>query len=241
MKNTKKLKEVISKIIKEELKENPSVDVVKNLSQNYVALKRAMDDPSYPSTAHTKAALIKIENKIKQMCQNEKIKQMFMNTIPRALVNILKENQPQTSPSTAPSKPNIQPGIKPGTPGTDKPKPRRPLGNPNVQPKPKASLKEEEMLNKIVARFKNKKINEDVKFPGDNKWQEGYKTGYKEGFLDGKLGKKNKFLNENKITAEEFFRNKIKELKPELKSITLANEMITAEQGMRWAYEFSKL
>ena len=51
----------------------------------------------------------------------------------------------ETKPTTAP--PTTAPG---------KPKPRRPLGNPDVKPNPKA-MNEDEMLNKIVARFKAKK------------------------------------------------------------------------------------
>ena len=43
------------------------------------------------------------------------------------------------------------------------------------------------------------------------------------------------------ITAEEFFRQKLQELQPNRAVITLANEMITAEQGMRWAHEFKQL
>lgn len=43
------------------------------------------------------------------------------------------------------------------------------------------------------------------------------------------------------ITAEEFFRNKIKEQKPNREVITLSQELITAEQGMRWAHEFKQL
>lgn len=59
-------------------------------------------------------------------------------------------------PATAPSKPNTNPGpaVAPGKPG-EKPGPRRPLGNPEVKPKPKA-MNEEEMIDKIVARFKSK-------------------------------------------------------------------------------------
>lgn len=45
----------------------------------------------------------------------------------------------------------------------------------------------------------------------------------------------------DRLTAEEFFRDKIKQLQPNKEVITLANEMITAEQGMRWAHEFKKL
>ena len=64
----------------------------------------------------------------------------------------IKENAP------APSKPKETPGpaVAPGKPDTGKPKPRRPLGNPDVKPAPKA-MNEEEMLKKIVARFKSKK------------------------------------------------------------------------------------
>lgn len=44
-----------------------------------------------------------------------------------------------------------------------------------------------------------------------------------------------------KQTAEEFFRNKLKELHPNREVISLAYEMISAEQGLRWAHEFKQL
>jgi len=63
--------------------------------------------------------------------------------------------------ASAPSQPKPSPGptVAPGKPDTGKPKPSRPLGNPNVDPNPKAkkTMNEEEMLKKIVARFKSKK------------------------------------------------------------------------------------
>lgn len=71
--------------------------------------------------------------------------------IKAAINKVLDENAP------APSKPSPGPAVAPGKPDTGKPKPRRPLGNPDVKPGPKAGLKEEEMLKKIVARFKSKK------------------------------------------------------------------------------------
>jgi ribosomal protein L37AE/L43A len=43
------------------------------------------------------------------------------------------------------------------------------------------------------------------------------------------------------LTAEEFFRNKIKELHPNKRVVTLSQELITAEQGLRWAHEFKEL
>ncbi len=77
-----------------------------------------------------------------------KLKEMIREIVDR----VLAENQP------APSKPKPSPGpaVAPGKPDTGKPKPRRPLGNPEVKPAPKA-MNEEEMLQKIVARFKSKK------------------------------------------------------------------------------------
>jgi hypothetical protein len=58
--------------------------------------------------------------------------------------------------ANAPAAP--KPTTAPPTTAPGKPKPRRPLGNPDVKPNPKAkAMNEEEMLNKIVARFKAKK------------------------------------------------------------------------------------
>ena len=67
------------------------------------------------------------------------IKELLRKMVQEALA------EAETKPTTAP------PTTKPG-----KPKPRRPLGNPDVKPNPKA-MNEEEMLNKIIARFKAKK------------------------------------------------------------------------------------
>lgn len=81
-------------------------------------------------------------------------KSKLIETLRNIIKRELKEN------STAPSKPETRPGpaIHPGKPGTDKPKPRRPLGNPEIKPKPKASLNEEdEIINKIVKRFQSEK------------------------------------------------------------------------------------
>jgi len=80
------------------------------------------------------------------------MKAQDLKKIIREIVDkVLAENAP------APSKPSPGPAVAPSKPDTGKPKPRRPLGNPDVKPAPKAGLKEEEMLQKIVARFKSKK------------------------------------------------------------------------------------
>jgi hypothetical protein len=79
--------------------------------------------------------------------------------IKEAIEKIMKENNP--SPSTP--KPSPKPIVHPGKPTTNpgKPAPRRPLGNPNVQPKPKAEHimkeNEQEMIKKIIQRFKSLK------------------------------------------------------------------------------------
>ena len=90
----------------------------------------------------------------------------------------------------APSKPapSTKPTVAPGKPG-EKEGPRRPLGNPNVKPAPKASMKEAEMLKKIVKRFKSKQSMNEA----GTTWAEGYETGYNEGYQDASKGKSNKF------------------------------------------------
>jgi hypothetical protein len=72
--------------------------------------------------------------------------------IKAAINKVLAENAP------APAKPTEKPGpaVAPGKPGEKKEPNRRKIGNPNVKPAPKA-MNEEEMLQKIVARFKSKK------------------------------------------------------------------------------------
>ena len=79
-------------------------------------------------------------------------KQQLRETIRKIIKQTLAENQP----ATAPSKPKTEPTVAPGKPSTDKPKPRRPLGNPKVNPKPKATMTEADMLARIIKRFKSK-------------------------------------------------------------------------------------
>ena len=78
--------------------------------------------------------------------QKSKLKEMIREIIDTVLAEGEREKEtPTTKPTIAPGKPDI-----------GKPKPRRPLGNPDVKPNPKA-MNEEEMLAKIVDRFKSKK------------------------------------------------------------------------------------
>jgi len=81
---------------------------------------------------------------------------MDKKIVAEILRRVVKKSIVENAP--APSKPKEKPGpaVAPGKPGTDKPKPRRPLGNPEVKPAPKA-MNEEEVIKKIVDRFKSKK------------------------------------------------------------------------------------
>ena len=117
-------------------------------------------------------------------------REQFLNEVKlrEAIRSIIRQELAENQPATAPSKPKTEPTVAPGKPSTDKPKPRRPLGNPEVKPKPKATMTEAEMLAKIIKRFKSKKMNEAPKT-----WAEGYEEGYKDGYKDSKENKSNKF------------------------------------------------
>ena len=64
------------------IKLNENQEVINKLANNYIALKKAIASPNYPDTAHTKAALLKVEDKIKQMAKKEEFKQEFEKLIP---------------------------------------------------------------------------------------------------------------------------------------------------------------
>jgi len=66
--------------------------------------------------------------------------------------SVLDENQP------APAKPRETPGREVAEPETKpgKEEKRRKLGNPAVKPAPKATIKEADVISKIVKRFKSK-------------------------------------------------------------------------------------
>ena len=74
-----------------------------------------------------------------------------MSNIKELLRKMVREALAEANAPAAPKPTTAPPTTAPG-----KPKPRRPLGNPDVKPNPKA-MNEEEVLNKIVARFKAKK------------------------------------------------------------------------------------
>jgi hypothetical protein len=77
----------------------------------------------------------------------------FKSLVREAVRKKLMENQPAPSREN-PDRETIERGTE-----EEKDKKRRRIGNPNVEPKPKASMNEneQEILKQIVARFKSKK------------------------------------------------------------------------------------
>ena len=80
---------------------------------------------------------------------------MKINELRKLVRAAIKETLQENAPAPSKPKPSTAPAVAPDKPGTSKPKPRRPLGNPEVKPAPKA-MNEEEILQKIVDRFKSK-------------------------------------------------------------------------------------
>lgn len=92
--------------------------------------------------------IINPDNILKQrLRENMKIKQL-REAIRQIIRKELNENQPKPVTKPSPSEPAVLPRPK-VTP--EEPKRRR-IGNPDVKPAPK-NLKEEEMIDKITARF----------------------------------------------------------------------------------------
>jgi hypothetical protein len=85
----------------------------------------------------------------------QSLKIYVKKAVREAMEGILKENQPQRSPSS----PDTDKETIERPPGEKTPTRRRTIGNPEVKPKIKnvTNLKETEqdILNKIVDRFKN--------------------------------------------------------------------------------------
>ena len=82
---------------------------------------------------------------------------MTKQQLREAIRRIIKAELDENSPTPSKPAPTTKPIVAPGKPAEKKP--RRPLGNPNVNPAPKAkaTMKEAEMLKQVIKRFKSKK------------------------------------------------------------------------------------
>jgi len=112
------------------------------------------EDYGVPNVLNTdyfidKDKLKKINQSMKTFITKEDLK----NYIKEALKKRLAENQPAPSRETEPGETETIPDR-----GTEEEKKRRRIGNPDVKPRPKAmNENEQEIIKKIVARFKSKK------------------------------------------------------------------------------------
>ena len=138
--------------------------VKQTLDENQLALQENLSEYSNDALTDMIVNLSRFEgnediiNNIKQELEKRKqSKNIKTNKLESYIREVVKQTLGENQPSIAPSKPGTQPDVHPGKPGTDRPK-RRPLGNPGVKPKPKAMNEaEQDLVNKIVARFKSKK------------------------------------------------------------------------------------
>jgi len=80
---------------------------------------------------------------------------MTKQQLREAIRRIIRQELNEAAPSPSKPSPTREPAVAPGKPAEKKP--RRPLGNPNVKPQPKATMKEAEMLKQVIKRFKSKK------------------------------------------------------------------------------------
>ena len=80
---------------------------------------------------------------------------MTKQQLREAIRKIIKQELNEAAPAPSKPTPTKEPLVAPGKPAEKKP--RRPLGNPNVKPQPKATMEEAEMLKQVIKRFKSKK------------------------------------------------------------------------------------
>ena len=80
---------------------------------------------------------------------------MTSQQLREAIRAIIKKELSEAAPAPSKPAPTTKPTVAPGKPAEKKP--RRPLGNPNVKPAPKATMKEAEMLKQVIKRFRSKK------------------------------------------------------------------------------------
>jgi hypothetical protein len=83
-------KETVDEIINEG---TPEQEKIKKVVNNYINLRKAIDDPNYPSTAHTTSAMIKIENILKQMSNRADFKPYLLKILPTQYQDFLKETK----------------------------------------------------------------------------------------------------------------------------------------------------
>jgi hypothetical protein len=77
--------------LREIIRDEVNVSNATKLANDYISLVKAYNNPNYKSTAHTLAAMKKVEEKIRQMAKNDKYAEEFKKLIPDQFMKIVKE------------------------------------------------------------------------------------------------------------------------------------------------------
>jgi hypothetical protein len=170
LQNRNLLETLRTSMFKLHLQENPHmVDEIKNLKNNLIMKETYSTEESFKDYSDDALANMIINSsrfegneeaieRIKQelarrkQSKNMKLKE-FKSLVREVVKKKLAENQPAPSRETPGRETETIPDR-----GTEEEKKRRRIGNPNVEPKPKAmNENEQEIIKQIVARFKSKK------------------------------------------------------------------------------------
>jgi hypothetical protein len=88
------IKEEISKVLSEG---TPEQEKIKKIADQYINLRKAIDNSNYPDDAHTYSAMKKVENVLKQMARKENFRISLTKIIPtqyQDFLNKLNEEDP---------------------------------------------------------------------------------------------------------------------------------------------------
>jgi len=88
-------KSELKHIIKEEIQNilnegTPEQEKIKKVVDQYVNLRKAIDDPNYPDAAHTYSAMKKVENILQQMSRKESYRISLLKILPTQYQDFLK-------------------------------------------------------------------------------------------------------------------------------------------------------
>jgi len=81
------IREEISKVVN---KGTPEQEKIKKVVDQYVNLRKAIDDPNYPDTPHTYSTMKKVENILNQMSRKENYRISLLKILPTQYQDFLK-------------------------------------------------------------------------------------------------------------------------------------------------------
>ena len=86
-------KSELQQIIREEIGKvvgTPEQQKIQKVITQYVNLRKAIDSPNYPDTAHTYAAMKKVENILQQMSRKQSYRLSLLKMLPTEYQDFLK-------------------------------------------------------------------------------------------------------------------------------------------------------